>query len=30
VQGWVGREEARKEIIDGIAAYQGAVPKPMF
>ncbi len=30
VQGWVDADEARREILDGIAAYQSAVPKPMF
>lgn len=30
VQGWVGPDEARREILDGIAAYQSAVPRPMF
>jgi len=30
VKGWVGLEEARKEIMDGVARYQGASKKPMF
>ena len=30
VQGWVGAEEAKKEIMDGVARYQGAPKKPMF
>ena len=28
--GWFGIEEARKEITDGVAAYQGAKDKPAF
>ena len=24
VQGWVGKDEARKEIVDGIAAFEAA------
>lgn len=30
VQGWVGAEEAKKEILDGIARYEAAATKPMF
>jgi inorganic pyrophosphatase len=30
VQGWVGAEEAKQEILDGIARYEAAATKPMF
>ena len=30
VQGWVGAEEAKQEILDGIARYGAAANKPMF
>ena len=30
VQGWVGPEEAKREILDGIARYGAAATKPMF
>jgi inorganic pyrophosphatase len=30
VQGWVGAEEAKREILDGIARYEAAATKPMF
>ncbi|PWB46860.1 MAG: inorganic diphosphatase [Nitrosomonadales bacterium] len=30
VQGWVGAEEAKQEILDGVARYQNAAEKPMF
>jgi inorganic pyrophosphatase len=30
ILGWVGPEEAKKEITDGIARHQGANPKPAF
>lgn len=30
VQGWLGKEEAKKEIMDGVAAYEGAKDKPAF
>jgi inorganic pyrophosphatase len=30
VKGWVGPEEAKKEILDGVARYQAAAQKPMF
>jgi hypothetical protein len=30
VSTWVGAEEAKREIIDGIARYQAANPKPRF
>jgi inorganic pyrophosphatase len=30
VQGWVGAEEAKQEILDGIARYAAAATKPMF
>ena len=30
VQGWLGKEEAKQEIMDGVAAYQGAKEKPAF
>jgi inorganic pyrophosphatase len=29
-QGWVGAEEAKREILDGIARYEAAATKPMF
>jgi hypothetical protein len=28
--GWVGPEEGKKEILDGIARYEAAATKPMF
>lgn len=30
VQGWLGIEDAKKEIMDGVAAYRGASEKPAF
>ena len=30
VQGWFGAEQAFQEITEGIAAFQNAVPRPMF
>jgi len=30
VQGWVGAEEAKTEILSGVARYNGADDKPMF
>jgi inorganic pyrophosphatase len=30
VTGWVGAEEAKREILDGIARYEAAATKPMF
>ena len=30
VEGWVGPQEAFREIGEGIAAFQSAVPRPMF
>lgn len=30
VQGWVGAEEAKQEILEGIARYEAAATKPMF
>jgi len=30
VQGWAGADEAFQEITQGIAAFQSAVPRPMF
>jgi inorganic pyrophosphatase len=30
VLGWVGSEEARREILAGVARYQKAVKKPAF
>ncbi|MCX7150534.1 MAG: inorganic diphosphatase [Rhodocyclales bacterium] len=30
VQGWLGVEDAKKEIMDGVAAYQSAREKPAF
>jgi inorganic pyrophosphatase len=30
VGGWVGPEEAKKEIVDGIASYRKAKKKPAF
>lgn len=30
VEGWVGSEEAGKEILEGVARYERATPKPMF
>jgi inorganic pyrophosphatase len=30
VQGWVGIEDAKKEIMDGVAAFQAAKEKPAF
>jgi inorganic pyrophosphatase len=30
VLGWVGAQEARDEILAGVARYQAAQPKPMF
>ena len=30
VQGWVGAEEAKQEIMSGVARYQNASDKPMF
>lgn len=30
VQGWVGLEEAKKEIMDGVAAYESAQDKPAY
>ena len=30
VQGWVGADEAKQEILDGVSRYQNAAEKPMF
>ncbi len=30
VEGWVGAEEAKAEILDGVRRYQDAADKPMF
>jgi len=30
VQGWLGVEDAKKEIMEGVAAFQGAKDKPAF
>ena len=30
VSTWVGAEEAKREIMDGIARYQASNPKPNF
>jgi len=30
VQGWVGAEEAKQEILDGVKRYEAASEKPMF
>ena len=30
VEGWVGPDEAGKEILEGVARYEKAAPKPMF
>jgi len=30
VEGWVGPEEAKKEILDGVQRFEGAVKKPQF
>jgi inorganic pyrophosphatase len=30
VQGWLGAEDAKKEIMEGVAAYTGAKDKPAF
>lgn len=30
VRGWLGAEEAKREILDGIARYEAAATKPMF
>jgi inorganic pyrophosphatase len=30
IEGWVGAEEARREILAGVANYQKAAKKPMF
>ncbi|MFZ5512888.1 MAG: inorganic diphosphatase [Pseudomonadota bacterium] len=30
VEGWVGPEEAKQEILDGVQRYEGAAQKPMF
>ncbi|MEW5888894.1 MAG: inorganic diphosphatase [Pseudomonadota bacterium] len=30
VEGWVGPEEAKQEILEGVKRYEGAANKPMF
>jgi inorganic pyrophosphatase len=30
IVGWLGPEEAKREILEGVAAYRSASPKPMF
>lgn len=30
VEGWLGPEEAKKEIMDGVKRFEGAVQKPQF
>jgi inorganic pyrophosphatase len=30
INGWVGIEEAKKEVMDGVAAYQTAKDKPAY
>jgi inorganic pyrophosphatase len=30
IQGWLGAEDAKKEIMEGVAAYESAKDKPAF